>query len=75
MCKCALILELEPIGGAAGLVVLQVDRAAASRGCQVDPQILQLLLIRGEPVTQGVSVIGWYDGDLCGRGGGVKGRQ
>ena len=64
-------LEFESISGAAGLVVLQVDRAAASRGCQVDPQILQLLLVRGEPVTQGVSVIGWYDGDLCERGGGV----
>ena len=58
-------LELEPVGCTAGLVVLQVDGAAAGRGRQVDPQVLQLLLVRGEPVTERVRVIGWYDGDFC----------
>ena len=66
-CLC-FSLELEPVGRAARLVVLQVDGAPAGRGGEVDPVLRQGLLVLGHPVAQGVGVIGGDDGHLCNMG-------
>ncbi len=57
-------LKLEPVSGAAGLVVLQVDGAPAGRGRQVDLVLHQGLLVLSHPEPQHVGVVGGNDGHL-----------
>lgn len=58
-------LELEPIGRARGLVVLQIDSAARCRRRQVDVVLGEQLLVLGHPVAEDVRVVGGDNGDLC----------
>lgn len=57
-------LELEPVGRARRLVVLQVDRTAGRRRGQVDVVLGQQVLVLRHPVAEHVGVVRWNDSYL-----------
>lgn len=51
-------LELEPVGTATSLVILEIDSAPGRGWRQVYVVCRESLLVVGDPVTQGVGVVG-----------------
>ena len=58
--------KLQPVGGAAGLVVLQVDGAPTGGWRQIDLVLHQGFFVFGHPVAQDVGVVSRDYGHLCG---------